>query len=413
MKVQNKKGFGIISKLFMIAAVLVLVGQMSITANAQGTTKVTADSAKIRSSASTSSDVKASVSKDDKLDVLAQTTDSNGYTWYKVYVNGSDTGYIRADLVATVEGSVETESASNASESSTPSTNEGQAVDYVQVNDSTVTGAKVVAGSVNVRSNPSTSASVAGKAKEGMEVTVSGEAADSEGKTWYQVSFSADGKNVEGFIRSDFLEVTAMAEEESVQEAVEEEPAEVEEADTSGNKEYELVYEANPEGVEEWFLYDHNRGTKQSLADLLAVVRQTQDNESSASSQLKTFKILVIVMVAVIIALIIAVTLLIFKLRDSYEYEYEDDDEDEEDDDDIDDEEDDDEDDEDDDEEEVIRKPVFKKAATAKASQPTRTQAAAPAKTQTEAQKKDSSSWQSKNFLDIDDDMEFEFLDIK
>ena len=412
MKVQNKKGIGIFNKLFMLAAVLILIGQMSITANAQGTTKVKAESAKIRSSASTSSEVKASVVKNDKLDVLAQTTDSNGYTWYKVYVNGSDTGYIRADLVAEVEGSVKTESASNTSESSAPSTNEGQAVEFVQVEESTVTGAKVTAGSVNVRSNPSTGASVAGKAKEGMEVTVTGEAADADGKTWYQVSFNADGKDVEGFIRSDFLEVTANAEPEPVEEPVEEEPAEEEETEISVNKEYELVYEANPEGVEEWFLYDHNRGTKQSLADLLSVVRQTQDNENSATKQLKTFKILVIVMVAVILALIIGITLLIFKLRDSYEYEYEDDDDEDDDDDDIDDDIDDDEDDEDDeDEEEVVeRKPVFKK--TAKTSQSARAQTAS-AKSEQPAPKKESSSWQSKNFLDIDDDMEFEFLDIK
>ena len=64
----------------------------------------------------------------------------------------------------------------------------------------------------------------------------------------------------------------------------------------------------------------------------------------------------------------------------------------------------------DEDEEPVVRKPVFKKAA--KTSQPVRTQAA-PAKPQSAEPKKDSSSWQSKNFLDIDDDMEFEFLDIK
>lgn len=410
MKVQNKKGIGIFNKLFMLAAVLILIGQMSITVNAQGTTKVKAESAKIRSSASTSSEVKASVVKNDKLDVLAQTTDSNGYTWYKVYVNGSDTGYIRADLVAEVEGSVKTESESNASESSAPSTNEGQAVEFVQVEESTVTGAKVTAGSVNVRSNPSTGASVAGKAKEGMEVTVTGEAADADGKTWYQVSFSADGKDVEGFIRSDFLEVTANAEPEPVEEPVEEETAEEEDTEISVNKEYELVYEANPEGVEEWFLYDHNRGTKQSLADLLSVVRQTQDNENSAVKQLKTFKILVIVMVAVILALIIGITLLIFKLRDSYEYEYEDDDEDD-DEEDEDDDIDDDEEDDDEDEEEVIeRKPVFKK--TTKTSQPVRTQTAS-AKSEQPAPKKESASWQSKNFLDIDDDMEFEFLDIK
>jgi len=411
MKVQNKKGLGIFGKLFLFAAVLVLeavlIGQTSITANAQGTTTVTADSAKIRSSASTSSDVKASASKDAKLDVLAQTTDANGYTWYKVYVNGSDTGYIRADLVATVEGSVPTESASDAAESA-PSTNDGQAVDFVQVNESTVTGAKVTGGSVNVRSNPTTSASVAGKAKEGTEVTVSGEATDSEGKIWYQVSFG----DTSGFIRSDFVEVTATAEPE-VEEVVEEEPEEVVEEETSVKKEYEVVYEANPEGVEEWFLYDHNRGTKQSLADLLAVVRQTQDNENSAVAKLKTFKIIVIVMVAVILSLIIGVTLLVFKLRDAYEYEYDDDEDDDEDDDDddIDDEEEED-DDDDEDDEPVVRRQVLRKNTSEK-NPPIRVKSISTPEKTAPAPKKDNASWQSKNFLDIDDDMEFEFLDIK
>jgi len=418
MKLQNKKGTGIWGKLFLFAVVLVLeavlIGQTSITANAQGTTTVTADSAKIRSLASTSSDVKASATKDAKLDVLAQTTDADGYTWYKVYVNGTDTGYIRADLVATVEGSVPTESAPTAEANtpdttdSAPSTNEGQAVDFVQVNASTVTGAKVTGGSVNVRSNPTTSASVAGKAKEGTEVTVSGEATDSEGKIWYQVSFG----DTSGFIRSDFVEVTATAEPE-VEEVVEEEPEEVVEEETSVKKEYEVVYEANPEGVEEWFLYDHNRGTKQSLADLLAVVRQTQDNENSAVAKLKTFKIIVIVMVAVILALIIGVTLLVFKLRDAYEYEYDDDEDDDEDDDDddIDDEEEED-DDDDEDDEPVVRRQVLRKNTSEK-NPPIRVKSISTPEKTAPAPKKDNASWQSKNFLDIDDDMEFEFLDIK
>lgn len=412
MKVQNKKGLGILSKLFVLAAAFVLIGQLSITANAQGTTTVTADSAKIRSSASTSSEVKASTTKNTKLDVLAQTQDSEGYTWYKVSVNGSDTGYIRADLVGKIEGSVPSESSQsqNTQTDNTPSTNDGQAVDFVQITDSTVTAAKVTGGSVNVRSNPSTKASVAGKATEGTEVTVSGEATDSDGKVWYQVSFG----DTNGFIRYDFLEVTATVQEEETEEEVEEPVEEVVEEEPV-KKEYELVFEANPEGVEEWFLYDYNRGSKQSLADLLAVVRQSQDDEASAVAKLKTYKIIVIVMIAVILALIVGVTLLVFKLKDAYEYEYEDDedededDEDEDEDEDDDDIEDDEDEDEDEDDEDIEDEPVVRKGNIRnKPSTPIRVKSVTTPKKQ-----EPSSSWQSKNFLDVDDDMEFEFLDIK
>jgi len=442
MKVQNKKGLGIVSKLFLLAAVLVLqvviLGQTTITANAQGTAKVTADSGKIRKTPDTSADVLGSVKENDKLTVIAQTTASDGYTWYKVFVDDTTKGYIRADLVGEVEGSIETESASDAaandtadddddddSDTSSENTNDNaqeeeeeedepqqQEVEFVQVNPSTVSKAKVTASSVNVRSNPSTNAPVAGKAKADTEVNVFGEATDGAGAIWYQVKYTSGDTTVEGFIRSDFVEVIEQVQEEVPQEPAEEEP--VEEApveEPSVPKEYEVVYEANPEGVEEWFLYDHNRGTKQSIADLLAVVRQTQDDEKSAVGKLKTYKIFMIVMVAVILALIVGITLLIFKLKDAYDYEYDDDDEDE------DDEDEDDEDDEDDEEEMYSRAPVRRKTV----SQPARTAAPAPARgtrpAQREAapapQKKESSSWQSKNFLDIDDDMEFEFLDIK
>ena len=436
MKVQNKKGFEIVSKLFLLAAVLVLqmviLGQTTITANAQGTAKVTADSGKIRKTPDTSADVLGSVKENDKLTVIAQTTASDGYTWYKVFVDDSTKGYIRADLVGDVEGSIETESAEDAaangndsnasSEATGDNTQEEadepqqQAVEFVQVNASAVSKAKVTAESVNVRSNPSTSSSVAGKAKEGTEVNVFGEATDGDGKVWYQVKYTANDTAVEGFIRSDFLEVTEQVQEEPAEEApVEEAPAE-EVEEPSVPKEYEAVYEAGPDGVETWFLYDYNRGTKQSISDLLSVVRQTQEDEGSAVSKLKTYKILMIVMVAIILALIVGVTLLVFKLKDVYEYGYAADDDDDEDDDEEDDE--DDEEDEDDDEEDdemYTRTPVRR---TVRASQPARA-AKAPVRTTSQTRtsapesKKDSSSWQSKNFLDIDDDMEFEFLDIK
>ncbi len=416
MKVQSEKRFTLAGKFCALAAVFVLqavlICQTSLTVNAQGTTKVTASGAKIRSSASTGSEALASVSKDDKLDVLAQTTDSEGYTWYKVYVNGKDTGYIRADLVGDISGSIQTESAGTSSEattSSTTSTNTNETTqvttEYVQVTESEASAGKVLGESVNVRENPSTNATIAGKATGGTEVAITGQAVDGSGKVWYQVSYG----DVTGFIRSDFLEITQNVEAEPEEPDVEEE-APVEEETTPVNKDYELVYEANAEGVEEWFLYDYTRGTKQSLNDLLTVVRKSQENEQGAVSQLKTFKVISVVLGVIVLALVVAVTILIFKLRDSYEYVYEDDDEEE--DDEEEDEEDEIEEDEDEDEEEEpVRRPLSKKSSrtTSHAAKQT-SDARVFEKT---ASSKNEGTWQSKNFLDIDDDMEFEFLDLK
>ena len=430
MKKQNEKRLAIWTRVYMLVAVLLIWtafwGQSSLVVSAQGKAKVTASSGKIRESADTDSEVLASVKDGDKLDVIAQTTDSDGYTWYKVYVDDTTTGYIRADLVGEVSGTIKTESASDSSdkeeeeeESTTQKKDEKeekkQEVQFVQVNASTASAGKVIgAKSVNIRENPSTSAAVAGKADEGTEVSISGEATDNAGKIWYQVSFG----NTTGFIRSDYIEVlqsvdAVEVEEESTENVVEE--IEEEPVGEIENKEYELVYEANAEGVEEWFLYDHNRGTKQSLQNLLNVVRQTQEEGQNAVSQLKTFKILAVVMVAFILALIIVVTVLVFKLRDAYEYEYEDDEEDEDEDEDDEGEEDDDE----DEEEFTARRPLFKKASQApverpvvKTEQETETVKTSKPVQKAEAETKDT-SWQSKNFLDIDDDMEFEFLDLK
>lgn len=403
MKVQKEHVMKFIRQSAFFAVlfclVLILVQQTSLSAYAMGKAKVVADSGKIRAGAGTDSEAKASVVKGDELDIIAQTKDSNGYTWYKVYVNGTDTGYIRADLLSEATGSIPTEEADTQSNDDATTENTAQQTEYVQVTASTAAAGKVVGDTVNVRENPSTKAAIAGKATGGTEVTISGETTDSAGKMWYQVSYG----NVTGFIRSDFLEITQMAEPE-VEETVEEVEEVVEEVQEPVNQDYELVYEANAEGVEEWFLYDYNRGTKQSLENLLTVVRQSQEDEKGAVSQLKTFKIITIVLAAVILALVVVVTILIFKLRDSYEYVYEDDEDD-------DDEEDDDEEDE---EDEVVRRSAFKETAPVKKSsttvQPER-QAVKPSSGKT-TEKKDT-SWQSKNFLDVDDDMEFEFLDLK
>ena len=361
---------------------------------AAGTAKVVASSGKIRAAADTGSETKASVKKGDKLDVIASKKDGSGYTWYKVYINDKDTGYIRADLV-TVEGTIseEKEGSSTSSSTSTTSDTSGNKtvvgsnnstetekkeetkteVAVVNVSETDVATAKANAD-VRVRKGAGTNFDVAGQAKKGTEVTVSGVASDAEGKNWYQISFNEGDKTVNGFIREDFLEVLTyveVVEEEIVEEVVEEEPV-VE------NNDYYLSYMQNDAGEMDWYLFDNINGTSQSLTQILNAVEQLKANELEEAEQISTMRLIVIALAAVVAILIVVVTILIFKLRDAYEYEYEDEEEE-------------DEDDEEDDEEEEEEIKEIKPLKTSQS---------------------ENTAWQSKDFLELDDDMEFEFLDL-
>lgn len=237
----------------------------------------------------------------------------------------------------------------------------------------TVTSATVTSSSVNIRSEASTSASVAGKATSGQELTVTGETQGSDGKTWYAVTFD----NVSGYIRSDLVEAhvseaTAEPAVDETQETVEPE----EEPIVDNSADYSVAFEDDGSGSSAWYLHDNTMGTRYQVSDLLNAEETNKNNQATIDQTAKSMRFVVILMAFVIVVLIIVVTILIIKVRSTYEDydDYDDDDEDDEDD------------DEDEDEEEEEERPRRKKGK--------------------------SKDWQSRNFLD-DDDLEFEFLDLK
>ena len=382
---------------------------------AAGTCKVSADAAKIRQTASTSAEVVGSTVKGSKLDVLSSTKDGSGYTWYKVYVDGNTTGYIRADLVTDVKGDISTESSSSSSDNSnsdqTKKTEQQETV--TEVTTTTVEACEFTSGvttdSVSVRESASTKSNKKATAAGGQALTITGQATGSDGKIWYQISYD----DVSGFIRSDYVntDVAGGEEDEDVTEIddVAEEtdaPAPV----VTENNDYELKYEPNNDGVDTWYLYDHIKGTRQSIDNINAVMQQSQTMQTGDNENVAKYKKIVIAMGVVILILVIAVAILSFKLRDSYE-DWEDEDEDPY---------------EEEEEEQPVRKAPVREAKintqqddllgdedikiVSKKSKPKKTSAITkPSKALQEDRKE---AWQSKNFLDIDDDMEFEFLDI-
>ena len=308
----------------------------------------------------------------------------------------------------------------------------------------TVTSATVTSSSVNIRSEASTSASLAGKATSGQELTVTGETQGSDGKTWYAVTFD----NVSGYIRSDLVEahVSEATAEPAVDETQEtEEPEEEPIVDNSAD--YSVAFEDDGSGSSAWYLHDNTMGTRYQVSDLLNAEETNKNNQATIDQTAKSMRFVVILMAFVIVVLIIVVTILIIKVRSTYEDydDYDDDDEDDEEDEDDDEDEeeeeerprrfgrkkparyveedDDDDDDEDDDEDEEEERPRRRPAKKAPVKKPVRRSRVDEYEDEDDEdedeeeerprrKKGKSKDWQSKNFLD-DDDLEFEFLDLK
>ena len=312
----------------------------------------------------------------------------------------------------------------------------------------TVTSATVTSSSVNIRSEASTSASVAGKATSGQELTVTGETQGSDGKTWYAVTFD----NVSGYIRSDLVEahVSEATAEPAVDETQEtEEPEEEPIVDNSAD--YSVAFEDDGSGSSAWYLHDNTMGTRYQVSDLLNAEETNKNNQATIDQTAKSMRFVIILMAFVIVVLIIVVTILIIKVRSTYEDydDYDDDEEDDEDDEDDDEDEDeeeeeerprrfgrkkparyveeddDEEDDEDEDEEEEEERPRRRPAKKAPVKKPVRRSRVDEYEDEDDEdedeeeeeerprrKKGKSKDWQSRNFLD-DDDLEFEFLDLK
>lgn len=168
---------------------------------------VTVASAKIRAAADPNSQQLGSAKQGGTVSIIGQTTGADGKTWYQVYVDANTKGFIRADLVkVTGDGTItslpsdNTTSTNETTTTTAPAANTNTQVTAVDAKQGTVK-----TNNVRIRKGASTNADVVATANRGMVVTVNGEAAGDDGKTWYQVSFSYHSKEITGFIRSDLV----------------------------------------------------------------------------------------------------------------------------------------------------------------------------------------------------------------
>lgn len=363
MNYLRKRGRSIYRNLLLLAVVLFVFAGNPLKAKAyiqtQGT--VVSDSAVIRKTPDTNSNAIASVVKGDKVTINNEEKDTNGVVWYKVFVDANTLGYVRGDLIqkegsaGTAQNTSDTTANTTTNNTDTSNTNTAGNTDNTAGTDTnaggdtaliigaqtTVTpiqsqGASVTSDNVRVRAEASANAGIVTQVRSATAITVTGQATGDDGKTWYQVSFIADGKEVTGFIRSDFVnlteEIVVISEEPSDSEEPQQ-PDEVqpEEPQTPVNQDYELRYEPDAEGINDWYLYNNVDGVKNKLSEVLEAADGNGESVQNAELQLKKEKMVIIVLAIVLVFMALAITLLLFKLRDVYYDDFDEYDEDPED----------------------------------------------------------------------------------
>lgn len=302
----------------------------SIVSHAESAAKVTATSANIRREPNPNSETIGSSEKDKVISIKSQVQGTDGYTWYEVYVDANTLGYIRSDLVQITDGTTPPTGTAPAASTPTPASAatpipDEPLVDVAAVNPAS---ASVIGGdSVRIRQNASTTSRIVTKVKTGMALTITGTATGKDNKTWYQVTFSNNGTEVTGFIRSDYTtvkpeELTAYTEEPPAEEPPVEEPP-VEEPEPATTEGYGIVLQNG-----QWWLIDYegkhtdNPGEGFEVETLIGGVKQNADMFNESEKTVKSQKIVIIILVILLVGAAAAITLLIFKVKDMADAQY-------------------------------------------------------------------------------------------
>ncbi len=437
----------------LIAAVIVItVFWMTAFNSLAAEGEVTADTAKIRAQASVDSEVIASTVKGKKIDIVGVEKDSSGMKWYKVPVAGGGYGYIRSDLVKTSETLEVDEGSAAQSQPTTTTAETPKPADTVPTAIGEQQAVIKCDSNVKIRSGASTSHDVVTSLPNGTAITLVGEANDSAGNKWYQMTCSYNGRSIEGYVRSDLITIGAApaaegsegGEGENPEEGTEvpedgenpegaegeapeggEEP-EPEPAPEEEHNDYEIRWAQNKDNEEyDYFLYDNIAQNRMRLSEVMNAVTASDENVQKLQEQVDKDKIIIIVLAAVIVLFFIIVTILLLKLRSLYYEDYDEEDE------------------EDEEEEEEVVTPVRKKvkkrveeeeeAPPVRKKKPSSQREEAPVRRESErpaksrkvsageaelraAERKESpkkpASRKPQNFLVDDDEFEFEFLNM-
>lgn len=296
------KLFGYVSAVVMMVAIFAMCS-MNVFA-AEG--KVTASAAKIRKDASTSSEAVGTATNGQTFTINSEKTGSDSKVWYQITYDGDKTGYIRSDLMKKIE--------TTGNEGNT-----GVTAPTAQVEKLQPVSAKITGNTVRVRSDANTDGSIVANVVKDSVVTITGQAKDSQNKTWYQVSFSSDSGEVTGFIREDFLKVSGTIAPVVDTPPVEEKPP-VEDTpvvDTPATQPpvvTDKYYVREKDG--QWFLVDKEAGIQYNAESLIKAAVKNPEVIANQDKTINNQKVWIVILVVLVAALGIVATLLFLKMRE-------------------------------------------------------------------------------------------------
>jgi len=262
--------------------------------------KVTATSVNIRKEASSTSEAVGNAPNGKVVTINGTVQGSDGYTWYQVVVDNVS-GYIRSDLVE--------KSTAGGSTTETPAE-----VSKVNPISATVKGGN----SVRIRSNASTTSQIVTTASTGFALTVTGSANGSDGKVWYQVSFTSNGADVEGFIRSDYVELSGeltpfteqQPETAPETQTPEQQPETAPEAPVV-TKPYEVVEQ---EGL--WYLVITETNEGYVIQDIFDKMASNATEYGKLEKKVKSQKVGIVILVILLVAAVALAAILFLRMKD-------------------------------------------------------------------------------------------------
>ncbi len=303
-----KKSIQKIAGLSVLAVVaLFMFSSLALHADA-ATAKITASSVRVRKEASTGSDVVTSVSNGDSFTIQAEVNGSDGYVWYQISVN-NQIGYIRSDLAQKSEGG----STTTTTGTSTANVTEVQPI-----------SAKVTGGQVRVRPDASTNGSVVTTVAKDTVVTVNGTAEGADNKLWYKVSFRSGNDDITGFIREDFLQLAG--EVVPLNEVTPEVPAddnppveEVPDEPVVVVKDYD-TFEVDGK----WYLVNNTTSPAYQyvIEDVFKAAETNATLYENSLKKVKTQKVFIVILLLLLVALGVGATFIIFKMKDMLDEAY-------------------------------------------------------------------------------------------
>lgn len=324
MRLCRALRMGVLS--LLLAAVLVLAAdRFSMECFAASAAKVTANTANIRKSADSTSEVVGGVKKDDVLSVQAQTKGADGAVWYQVFVDAEKMGFIRANLVSITDGSTPpalkegagVTTVNAAAPAAAPAAAGAANQPKAEVTEVKPTGASVLK-QVRVRSDASTDSTIITTVDKGLALTVTGWATSTDGAKWWRVNFTVNGQEVTGFIRSDFVEDIKPDE---VSKEVPQEPASVPQEPMQPEEipAWEVVQTGDV-----WYLIDHFgrfsednvTPTKYKIESMFLTVASNKIAYDKLNGTAKILKAVIVALVIAMVALAAACTVLFLKWKD-------------------------------------------------------------------------------------------------